>query len=81
MIVDLPVFPQDMSILAELDKMNKNELPITHFFEDFSAIFAAKSLRSELDFCEYYMLLLKSYDSGLFSFFDGKAACRESVIS
>ena len=70
-----------MSIIAELDKMNKNEVPTIHFFKEFSAFYAAKSLRSELDFCEYYMLLLKSYDSGSFSFFDGKGVCRESVIS
>ena len=70
-----------MSILTELDKMNKNELPITHFFKEISAFYAAKSLRSELDFCEYYMLLLKSYDSRAFLFFDGMTLCRESVIS
>ena len=70
-----------MSILTELDKMNKNELPITHFFEEFSAFYAAKSPRTELDFCEYYMLLLRSYDSGPFLLFDRKDLCRKSVIS
>jgi len=65
-------------IIANLDKLNNKGSKRIRENAKISTQFVAESGARTLDFCQYYMLLWVSYDSGFFR--EGKPHVKNSIL-